>query len=304
MFKALAEFVMRGRMQAASIALIGSVVPLVLGGGGSALLFGLVPLLSQAVIALVTLRQGYREGAITLLWAIMPVLAWVATGRWNEILGLSTFISAYVAALVLRASVNWAYSLVAATLAAAICIVLLGFELSSVTDEFKALWGVLLESIEKQEAQPELRAFLEAWTSSHTSGLLACMVALAASIALIVARWLQSLLYNPGGFAEEFHGMRMPTTLAAVCVGLSALFVLWQSAMMFWSATVLVPLFFAGLGIVHWSIARFNMGTVGVVVTYVFLVFSIGIQAFVVLLALIDSAINLRKKIGSKQPKG
>jgi len=56
--RALAELVMRGRMQACSIAFIGFAFPFV----------------SSAVIGLVTLRKGSLEGFIVMLWAILPVL--------------------------------------------------------------------------------------------------------------------------------------------------------------------------------------------------------------------------------------
>ena len=56
--RALAELVMRGRIQACSIAFIGFAFPFV----------------SSAVIGLVTLRKGSVEGWVVMLWGILPVL--------------------------------------------------------------------------------------------------------------------------------------------------------------------------------------------------------------------------------------
>lgn len=39
-------------------------------------------------------------------------------------------------------------------------------------------------------------------------------------IALLAARWLQAMLYNPGGFRQEFHGLDLGRPMAAVVAAL------------------------------------------------------------------------------------
>jgi hypothetical protein len=59
MLRGLAEYAMSGRRQAATVAI----------------LFGLVPMLnvlSGSVVALVSLRHGLTEGLLVLLWAALP----------------------------------------------------------------------------------------------------------------------------------------------------------------------------------------------------------------------------------------
>ena len=63
--RGLAEYVMSGRRQAATVAV----------------LFGLIPmlnLLSGAVVALVMLRKGTQEGFLIMMWALLPAgLQWL-----------------------------------------------------------------------------------------------------------------------------------------------------------------------------------------------------------------------------------
>ena len=61
MLHRFASYVMRGRRQAVIVGLLFTILPL----------FGWV---SNVIVSLVTLRKGAKEGAIVLLWIILPAV--------------------------------------------------------------------------------------------------------------------------------------------------------------------------------------------------------------------------------------
>src|SRR5690554_7516495 len=88
--RALAEFIMRGRTQAAIVALLGTAVPV----------------LTPATIALVSLRKGSANGLMVLLWGLLPMLVYLALGQapLMPILATSGLLVAFTAAVILRNS--------------------------------------------------------------------------------------------------------------------------------------------------------------------------------------------------------
>jgi len=68
---------------------------------------------------------------------------------------------------------------------------------------------------------------------------------------VMLARWWQALLFNPGGFQQEFHQFRLQPSVA---VALMALFVLSSfgiTVLSGWTMYFVMPLFFAGVALVH-----------------------------------------------------
>ncbi|MDA0956193.1 MAG: hypothetical protein O2936_00005, partial [Proteobacteria bacterium] len=101
--KGLANFVMRGRLQASGVAALTSALP-ILGWLGT------------SVVALVILRQGIKEGLLVFLWAALPLIVIYQTG--GDVSGLAALVGTFVLASVLRATTSWELTLVAALIAA------------------------------------------------------------------------------------------------------------------------------------------------------------------------------------------
>ena len=66
--RALAQYVMRGPMQAGGVAAVATALPLLFWIGA-------------AVIGLVILRLGIRQGLNIGLWAVLPALGWATFGQ-------------------------------------------------------------------------------------------------------------------------------------------------------------------------------------------------------------------------------
>ncbi|MDZ7686603.1 MAG: hypothetical protein U5O39_17800 [Gammaproteobacteria bacterium] len=130
-------------------------------------------------------------------------------------------------------------------------------------------------------------------------GLIAMGHAMSMLVGVMLARWWQSLLYNPGGFQQEIHGLRLSPITSAVIVGLMlAMFLLEDPAFGRWLPLLTVPLVLSGVGFVHWFVARKSLSMSWLVMFYVLFVFMIQlIYPMLASIALMDSGLNLRKRI-------
>jgi hypothetical protein len=89
--RAIAEFIMRGRMQATLVVVVSAALPL---------LFWL----SAAAGSLVLLRRGWSDAAGILAWALLPAIGWWYFGEPRTLLVL---LGALGLALLLRANMSW-----------------------------------------------------------------------------------------------------------------------------------------------------------------------------------------------------
>ncbi len=287
MFKALAEFAMRGRNQAILLALLGSWIPFI----------------SQAVLGLVTLRRGWAEGSIIMIAACLPAILGIWIGNVGLALVLATvaiYIVSWLVCVVLRATINWSTALMASVALAVLSSLLIVTVDSGVVARVTEFFEQLYANSESQEV-PAQAQWLMQWTPMKAAGLLSYWMSFSVVIGLLIARWWQALLYNPGGFRQEFHQLRLPLPMALVC-GLAVLYCSSQGgSYQFWGAAFGLPLLFAGLGLVHWLIGRFRLGIAGLVLLYICLPLVNPVPLIIMFLALIDASLDLRKKLSSGQ---
>ncbi|MDG4551810.1 MAG: hypothetical protein P9F19_02975 [Candidatus Contendobacter sp.] len=223
--KALATFVMRGRSTAALVAAVAAVL---------LWLFPPFLIVSGAALALVTLRRGAAEGAW--LMALAGVGAVALTGLtlgtpWPMLDVLPVYwLPLWLLALVLRATVSLSRAFQAAALLGLLGVA--GFYL--VLGDPAIWWGEVLGQWERTLAslalsgQPaaadratldQLLALLREW-APYLPGQAVGAVLLFVLAGLLLGRWHQSLLFNPGGFRPEFHQLRLGSPLAAFTLGL------------------------------------------------------------------------------------
>jgi len=159
-----------------------------------------------------------------------------------------------------------------------------------------SIGDMLAEVAAKQEAEQE--PFIPG--REFILGLIALILAVSALMSLFVARWWQALLYNPGGFAEEFHGLRLQPAVAGflllAVIGATRL----PNGYEFWAELVAVPLLLAGLALVHHVVKFLQAGRQWLVFMYVGLIFfgpSVGV--LLVGLGFADSVMNLRSRLAA-----
>ena len=286
--KGLASFIMRGRLQALLIAVAGS----------GSLLFCWI---SAAAIALVTLRQGAASGGGLLFWAVFPA------GALMFVLGdsgpFALLVGATSLAVVLRLTASMSLALLASVpvgLLTGAGVALFGGDLLA---QMTAFFDQFLASLEQQMAAAEGAAAagsavvtLPRPTALQIAGMLGAANAMLSVLCLMLARWWQATLYNPGGFGGEVRALYYPpvvsTLLVLFAVGLASL----GAEMRPWAAVCAVPLTAAGLALAHARVAERGSGAGLLVALYLGWLLVDMVKLLVVLLAVVDSWWGFRQR--------
>lgn len=280
--RALAEFIMRGRAQACAVAFLGN----------------LFPLISPATVGLVSLRKGSQEGLVVLLWAALPLIASYFFGQGSSLLAVISGFSLLLtlaAATVLSATRSWQWTILMsmsmATVVTLVIGLLLGVEIDLLIDRLNALFA---EVAAQQSSQIEPVAA----SRPLVLGASALMLALSTVVCLFVARWWQAMLYNPGGFGDEFRQLRLDMRVAGLLIGVFVLVLYLPTEYRFWAELMLVPLLLAGLSLMHYAVNVTVLGSSWLVFMYIGLVVSGPvIGGLLVGLGLADSLLNLRLRL-------
>jgi len=247
----LASLIMQGRMQAIACAATSLLL---------SLLFPPFSLLAAAVIALVTLRLGWREGLNTLLAAALAsgLLGAIVLGNfWFPAgYGLLLWLPIWAVALLLRLSRDLGLTLEVTAWVGVMGVVLVylivpdpaGFWQQRIQAGFSALWS-------QTGADPALWQAQLSMISRYMTGIMAAGMVSSVALSLLWGRWWQALLFNPGGFRREFLHLRPRRTTAWLTLGLLSLTLVtdgsWRAAF----ANMLLVLFVlyvtVGVAVLH-----------------------------------------------------
>jgi hypothetical protein len=138
--------------------------------------------------------------------------------------------------------------------------------------------------------------------------MLAAGVFLQLIFSLLMARWWQSLVYNPGGFRTEFHDLRLHRLLGVL--GVPALVLMLVSGdvpplLGYLSVLLLAILFIQGLAVMHGILGMAGAGVIWLVGLYLMLVL-VPPPAVTVLatLGLLDIWIDFRSRYAQRRSSG
>lgn len=275
--RALAEFVMKDRKRAII----------------AVLLLGLLPmmnLLSSVVIGLTLLRKGSNEALAILVWALLPLGAYAYIG---DVIPLVLVLGVTLLAGVLRQTQSWELSLLGAAL--------VGLTIEAYLVLRPELLDLLFQQLDVYMATNGIEGLPVAQLRATLTSYLGATYGMLAALLLILARWLQAALYNPGGFQQEFHALRVGSKVALLLVA-------WTFASSFgvlpssWVVYSTLPLLFSGAALVHGVVAIRQMPGSVLAVFYAVILLPIAMQG-VMLLALMDSWYDFRARLkaSSKQ---
>lgn len=294
--RALAEFIMRGRLQASLVALLGN----------------LVPLISPATVALVTLRQPLQEGLLVMFSACLPLLVMMFLGDVSPLLAATSLVGVagvVPVAQVLRHSQSWPLALVVTLLVSAVALVAVaGIAGEAMTVLLAELQGVL-DALKASETPQPASVFhllmgamaaglgLEQASAVFVLGFLAWLTAMQLMASLLLGRWWQALLYNPGGFRSEFHGLRFDRVMATgLILGVMACN-LGTMDYGTWASLLGLPLLLAGLGLVHHTVQFWQLGVQWLVLLYLGLLIFSPLSLVLVGIAFLDSVFDFRARL-------
>ena len=300
--RALAGLIVAGSMQAVLVIVLCTALsflapPLtsILGYGGA------------AALALYSLHVGPRAGAVVLLGAGL------ATGVLTQLMlhqGLPVVVTSlllwmpvWLAAAVLRGTGSLAMAMLVLT-GLALLLVMLIFVLLGDPGPW---WVARLESLAEALAQqPELGIDREAvahfieTVAPLMTGTMGAGLSFAALTCVILGRWWQSLLVNPGGLKKDFYALRLNrvVSLAGIAmVGVATLKLgVLSSLALQWSLIAMVPFLFVGLAVVHATLANLKAAKVWLIGLYVLMSLLPQVLLMVILVGVLDPWLELRRR--------
>ena len=298
--RSFAAYVIQGRLQAIGVVAVTALLSLFL-----------PPLsyLSGATVALVTLRMGLKQGLQLVGGAVLAVallgLLLMQNPAAGVVFGLVVWLPVWALSVSLRRTASPARSVLLASLMGAMLVFAL-----HLGGEDPAQWwnGILLDAL--QEAMTELdaaeREQFEAGLASMASIMTGVIsAALSASLlgCLFLGRWWQALLFNPGGFGEEFRHLRLGKGVAGLALVLVASQFLAETPTVLRDLLVvaLVPFTVQGLSVAHALVKGSGAHRGWLVALYLLLLFTTG-QAMVVLAfaGVVDNWFDFRTFFGPK----
>ncbi len=275
---------------------------------GSAFLSLLLPPLSYvsgATVALVTLTQGTRASLQVVAMAVLALtlLGWAVLGHpWLGGLFLAVLWGPlWLLAKVLQATSSLSLALEAAAGVAVLAVVAWHLWVGS-----PEVWW--REALETLQALPEetLDALAKVMTGALGAGW-----ALSLALTLFLARGWQALLYHPGAFRREFHGLRLGRGMALAALVLAVLGLLpgpWGAAARDSLLVALAIYALAGLALIHDGFGRLRLHWGWLALVYGGIAFEPTLLVpILAALGWTDSGFDLRRYLGRldrQRPKG
>ncbi len=294
--QALAAYILRGRIQAAGvIGLFGAV----------GWIFPLSFLLSSAAAALVVLKKGAREGLLALIGATV-FCTLVASIRFGTPVlaimnALAIWLPVWIAAQVLRTCSSQASVLIIVMIMSLILAIGIRYfvgDIETFWHDSLTKYASKIAIVDKAERQADVIKVL----AVIMNGFVAVSFGLMTMLSVLLARWWQSLLFNPNGFGEEFRKIQVPALIAApvlICAILVAVvklpippYGMLLDLLMIGLATLM----FHGLAIVHFFVKEKQLGNGWIAGLYFFLIAaSVYVISVLAMLAISDSFSDFRK---------
>ena len=273
--RALAEIAMRGRAYAIGLSMAGAVLPL-------------LTWVSASIVSLVVLRKGAIDGSIVLLWTLLPL--GVAIYFIGDPSSTTAVIGSAILAYVLRITVSWELTLVTTLLLSVIASLVFQYTASDVLLVFVNLY---MEIHKQLSLEMNYESAKEQFLGLFAMGQAYTMFAI-----VILARWWQSQLYNPGEFKTEFHQIRAKPVFVSGLLLLSVACIFFGDPLNRWIPLLTMPLAVSGLAMVHWIGDFRRVGGVWMLIFYLLLIFFFQyVYPVLIVLALLDGYLNLRQRL-------
>lgn len=294
----LASFVLRGPSQAAlvaaSLAILGLVVPP-------------AAWLSAAAIVLVTLVNGPKSGlivsALSLVGAAIFAYLIFAAPQIAAVFVLLAWLPAWVVASILRQTVSLALSLQSLTIFGLLAVAFI----YALFPDFGEYWREPLDMMVQQLAEQsdefslqELRQ-TEDWVIAFLPGLFVSSIMFGTMLSLILGRWWQAVLYNPGGFAKEFQSLDLGKVSALIAVAIMLLTLVFNSIVSVALVAVVSVLYsMQALSILHAVANIRKIKATWLMAIYLAMFFIPQLLLLLIFAGIADPWLNIRQRIAQK----
>jgi|GEM_PF-1314970 len=275
-----AEFIMQSKMQAKLLITFG-------------MLLSFVPFstcFAATVASLVMLRYGVNEWLnVTAIGCVIGLVLWTMYGSTDVWILLGTAIAAYV----LRMTSSWSKLLIINLLFSAIVVAVFSSDITNTLDNFITLLVNFMQEsngIQLNVSLPQLKVLL--------ISMIGIVVQVAVIAVVMFARYLQAILYNPGGFGKEIRSLRLHCVFA---LGLMAFIIASRFIQISAVDKVIVislqiPLLVAALALIHDLVYRQKFSHKTLILPCVYTALLLPLTSLIFcLLAAVDSVVNMRR---------
>lgn len=291
----LAEYIMRGRIQAMLVASTLALISLVMPP---------VSIVSSASVALVTLRRGATEGLIVLACstAIAAVLGFFLLGNYQFVLlyGMVLWVPVWLISIILREGRYLSLAIEVAVLLGVLGVI--GAYLYNA--ELATMWKSILSQMVPPKAPVEDIQHTLDVLSHYMTGIIAAASVFGLLFGLFLGRWWQALLYNPGGFKQEFLSLNTHPRLAIGSILVLVVASASSGALseVAWNIAILLFVLytFIGTAVLHTIFAAMKMGRFIVPMFYITMFLIPHAMLPVAVVGLCDTWMNLRNKISNQ----
>jgi hypothetical protein len=306
--KALAGFIVGGRYQAILSASLCGMLAFLLPPFST-----LANYLGAAVVSLVTLRIGVQQGLLVLVAAtVVTMLFYRLTGVPAATIAVTIsmlWVPSWLISLVLRRTVNLPFAILAAAALGVLTLVLV----YAVAGDPAAWWhghlvqirstletaGLFPHGVSVDDLLLELSRLM--------TGVILASLALGAVCSLLLGRWWQAMLVNPGGLHSEFCSLRYPPAVGVLVLGLMVFSQFTREAASSMAAQavliMLVPYLFGGLAVLHGLVARQGRGKGWLFAVYVLLGVVPQTALLLAGLGLVDTWVDFRRRFAGGTPQ-
>ena len=299
------DFILQSHLQAMGVAFLLSFIPLV---GGS---------LSILIAALVTLRKGAFAGTLVLCAAIVPYLlsyAYSASEQTQVMLIATTIIITiniltWLYALLLRRYNNWSLVIEIAALSGIIAVGVIYFIYPDVQNWWLAELAKYTNKMMEQAAADgaalpeEMQAGITASVQEfkrYATGILVVSILFNAVFQLILARWWQAIVFNPGGLRKELHQIRLSSLAVVVFIVVAGLAYAGQAFSLDILPIVVTAFCAGGLSLIHNLLMSNTAGWFWLTLVYLGVMFLSWMGIVVIAMAgVLDSLLDFRKRLGT-----
>lgn len=284
----LGEYILGNRLQAVAITSLFSVVGL------------LMPLISYITAGvspgLVTLRKGALAGIQVITGSLLLTMVFALIANINPYLvfayAIGIWIPVWLCACVLRQTESQGKLVLAAGTFALLYILLSHFLLGNVVDWWKTWLELWIKQAMQEVSKTQLQDMLES-AAPLMNAMTAAGFFLSLTITLLLARWWQAFLFNPGGFRKEFHGLKLPRVLIIGVITGLVLIMMDMAGPGSLTMDVLILLIFIylfqGLASIHRLVAEKKMARGWLVGIYIFIFIVPQVILFLACLGMADS---------------
>lgn len=307
------DFVLQSRVSAMATAFALAFVPIL--GSASFLMaafMSTIGSISILIAILVTLRKGAHEGALVLIAAAIPPLMNMYTKlpfsfmQLMEALAVvSGFFLTWLFAVVLRRYNSWNIVIELALLFGTLAIGVIYFFYPEVQEAWSVLLSKIMshgandspiEYVKTKDNQLHLEAIIV--LKKYMTGMAIGSLFFNVLLQLLLARWWQAIMFNPGGLQKELYQIRLSHILgfAFLVILMLAYFdnaLALSASLLFYAAFCA-----AGLSLLHNILSHSNKSGLWLIILYIGIVFIFPFVVIIVsFIGLLDTMIDLRRRL-------